>query len=140
MRIVHGSRIKSLKEQFRDLDWLTLEGWMNYMDILTGKTIGDFSKPQDLAGSMGLEFGPRAGTEDNVRVTRAMLAGNVRLGQENTGQSTARSTFFSARFARCYNISPNEIRCLHLKMGTYEEKLKFKTGMKHFFQNRQIIF
>ena len=39
VRIVHGSRIKSLKEQFRDLDWLTLEGWMNYMDILTGKTI-----------------------------------------------------------------------------------------------------
>ena len=93
VRIVHGSRIKSLKEQFRDLDWLTLKGWMNYMDILTGKSIGDFSKPQDLAGSMGLEFGPRAGmrhwTEENIRVTQAMLAGNVRLGQENIGQSTA---------------------------------------------------
>ena len=94
--------------------------------------------------NIGLEFGPRAGirhwTEENIRVTRAMLAGNVRLGQENIGQSAARSTFFSARFARCYNISPNEIRCLHLKVGTYEEKLKFKTGMKHFFMNRQIIF
>ena len=114
------------------------------MDILTGKTIGDHSKPEDLARSMGLEFGPRAGKrhweDQNIRVTRAMLAGNVRLGQENIGQSTARSVFFSARFARCYNISPPEIRCLNLNIGTFDDKLKFKTGMKHFFQNRQIIF
>ena len=60
VRIVYGSRTKSLKEQFRELDWFTLEDWINYMDILTGKTIGDFSQPQDIAGSMGLEFGPRA--------------------------------------------------------------------------------
>ena len=80
---------------------------------------------------MGLEFGPRSGvrywSEKNIRITRTMLAGNVRLGQANIGPSSARSTFFSARFARCYNISPNEIRCLHIKM--YEEKMKIKTWM-----------
>ena len=72
-----------LHSLYRELDWLTLEGWINYMDILTGKTFGDFSKPQDLAASMGSEFGPRAGvrhwSEQNNRVTRAMLVGNVRL-------------------------------------------------------------
>ena len=143
-KIVYGSRQVPLKQQYWYLDWLTLEGWINYMDILTGATISDFNKPQDLAGSMGREFNMRAGKrhweEENVRVTRAMLAGNIRLGQENIGQSHARSVFFSARYARCHNISPTELRCLNLNVGTYEEKLRFKTGMKHFFQNRQIIF
>ena len=106
--------------------------------------VENFGRPEDLSRSLGREAGPRAGQrhweEKNIRVTRAMLAGNVRLGQENLGQSAARSVFFSARFARCYNISPPEIRCLSLNVGTYDEKLRFKTGMKHFFQNRQVIF
>ena len=68
---------------------------MNYMDRLTGSTISDFDKQHDLARSMGREANIRAGKqhwlEENVRVTRAMLAGNIRLGQENIGQSHARS-------------------------------------------------
>ena len=143
-KIVYGSRSVPLKQQYRYLDWLTLEGWMNYMDMLTGSTITDFDKPQGLARSMGREANIRAGKqhwlEDNVRVTRAMLAGNIRLGQENIGQSHACSVFFSARYARCHNISPPELRGLNLNIGTYEEKLRFKTGMKHFFQSRQILF
>ena len=142
--IVYGSRTVPLKHQYWELDWLTLEGWMNYMDMLTGSTISDFDKPQDIARSMGREANIRAGKqhwlEENVWVTRAMPAGNIRLGQENIGQSHARSVFFSARYARCHNTSPQELRGLNLNTGTYEEKLQLKTGMKHFFQRRQIIF
>ena len=58
------------------------------MDILKGKTIGDFSKPQNLTSSMRLEFGPKARIRhwsvQNIRVMRAMMALKVRLGQERT--------------------------------------------------------
>ena len=43
-KIVHGERKVKLKYQFQELDWLTLEGWIKYLDVLKGKTIGDFRK------------------------------------------------------------------------------------------------
>ena len=129
-KTVYGSRTVPLKHQYWELDWLTLEGWMNYMDILTGSTISDFDKPQDLARSMGREANIRAGKqhwlEENVRVTRAMLAGNIRLGQENIGQSHAHSVFFSARYARCHNISPQELRGLNLNTALLCKSLDSK--------------
>ena len=30
----------------------SLEGWINYLDVLTGKTIGDFRKPIDVAAKI----------------------------------------------------------------------------------------
>ena len=51
-KIVHGGSTTPFMYQFKELDWLTLEGWINYIDILSGKTIGDHSKPEDLARSM----------------------------------------------------------------------------------------
>ena len=38
-RIVNGESNVKLKYQFQELDWLTLEGWINYMEVLIGKTI-----------------------------------------------------------------------------------------------------
>ena len=47
VRMVHGRKTKSMKDFFREQHWLTLEGWINYIDILLGKIIGDFSKLQE---------------------------------------------------------------------------------------------
>ena len=143
-KIVHGERNVKLKYQFQELDWLTLEGWINYLDVLTGKTIGDFRKPIDLAAKIGQNHELRAGirhwTEEQQRITRAMLAGKLKMGSENLGQSTARSLFFTARYVRAVNSLPTDIRCLNLNSGTYEDKLKFKSGTRGYFQLHQKFF
>ena len=76
-----------------------MEGWFNYLDVLTGKTIGDFRKPINLAAKIGqnheLKVGIKHWTEEQQRITRAMLAGKLKMGSENLGQSTARSLFFT---------------------------------------------
>ena len=112
------------------------------MDVLKGKTIGDFRKP--IAAKLGQNHKLRAGirhrTEEQQRVTRAILAGKLKMGSENLGQSTARSLFFTARYVRAINSLPIEVRCVNLSSGTYDDKLKLKSGARCFFQLNKKFF
>ena len=119
-----------MKYQFHELNWLTFEGWKNYLDGLTGKTIGDFQKPLELAAKIQqnheLQSGFQHWTDDYQRMTRAKLAGKLKLESENLGQSTARSLFFTARYVRAVISLPMDTRYVNLNLANYEEKLNFK--------------
>ena len=114
------------------------------MDVLTGKTIGDFRKPIDLAAKIGQNHELRAGikhwTDEQQRITRAMLTGKLKMASENLGQSTARSLFFTARYISAVNSLPTYIRCVNLNSRSYDDKLKFKLGARDFFQLNQKFF
>ena len=96
--------------QFVDLNWLTLEGWINYLDVFEGKSIGDYQNPLDLAAKVYQRQQDTAGDQlwnyRYQRITRALLAGKVRLDGENIGQFTARKKFFIPRYVRALNYLP----------------------------------
>ena len=110
-RIVHGDRRVKLKYQYQELDWLTLEGWINYMDVLTGKTIGAFQKPLDLSAKIGqnreLRTGIKYWTEENQRALNSL---------------------------------PTDTRCVNLDLASYEEKLQFKNDTKGYYMLHQGFF
>ena len=69
-RIVDHDRRAKLKYQFVDLNYLHLEGWINYLDILT---VGNYQKSMDLAANKGQNKELRAGVQhrrkENQRVS-----------------------------------------------------------------------
>ena len=136
-RVVSGDRISRTKQVFIDLDWLSFEGWQNYLDVLTGKTMTDFQKPLDMASRIYQNQRETAGdqlwNEENQRITRAMIAGKIRIGANNMGISTARNLSFTSRFVRQMNLLPTETRCTNLSTAKFEERAKFKCDTRAYF-------
>ena len=117
---------------------------MNYLDVLTGKTIGDFQKPLDMAAKVYQQQQSTAGDQlwniENERVTRAMLAGKIRVGGHNIGLSTARQNFFTGRYVRTLNLLPSSIRTINLSTANFEERMRFKQAARGYFMLHQSFF
>ena len=140
-RVVQGDWSSKLKQVFVDLNWLSFEGWQNYLDVLTGKTMADFQKPLDLASKIYQNIRATAGdqlwNEENQRITRAMVAGKIMIGGHNMGTTTARHQSFTARYVRQINLLPTETRCTNLSTAKFIDKEKFKCDTRSYFMLHQ---
>ena len=52
-RVVKQDWTNSAKQVHISLNYLSLDGWIKYMDNMTAKTIMDFRKPVDMANKLG---------------------------------------------------------------------------------------
>ena len=108
-RVVLQDFTNSTRNVHESLKVLSLDGWIRYLDIMSGKKIIDFQKPRDLMEKLinnaredhTVLFG--RSMEERTMMTRAMMRGNLRYTADNTTTYTPRHNSFIPRFVRLHN-------------------------------------
>ena len=134
-RIVSGDYVSSVPKLHEDHEALSLDGWIQFMDVMTGRSIRDYIKPEDMSRKLDNDGG-----DPYLHNTRGRAAGMVAYTQENTSTYHPRWRSFLPRFVRTYRALPRDITTANLVVSSYTEKLLMKTRIREFIILKQIYY
>ena len=118
----------------RDLNVLSIDGWIRYMTIMEGKRILDFQKPVDMKNKISDQIvddmrtapvGPTQ-VEDRNILTRALMRGNIRYTAANSTNYHPRFTSFIPRFVRDFKRLDAVTKSWNLQEGDYKMRESFR--------------
>ena len=145
-RVVKQDFSSSTRSVHESLKMLSLDGWIRYLDLMTGKKIIDFQKPRDMMEKLinnaredhVVLFGRTM--EERTMMTRAMMRGNLRYTADNTTTYTPRHNSFIPRFVRLYNQLDGITKSKNLATSPWYEKDEFRLDVKYKCFKEQIYY
>ena len=137
-RTISNDWKSSVRTVHDNLKAFSLDGWIQYMDVMSGKNIRDFHKPEDLSDKIGANY-----RDERLEVrynTRARAGGAITYTAENTSTFTPRHNSYIPRLIRTHNKIPYSCRSAHLMKSNYFEIKQMKEDLKDFIRNNQIFY
>ena len=105
------------------------------MDVMTGRSIRDFIKPEDMSRKLDSD-----GRDPYLPNTRSRAAGMFAYTQDNTSSYHPRWKSFLPRFVRTYRNIPRDLTTANLVTSSYTEKLLMKTRIREYIRLKQIYY
>ena len=134
-RIITGDYHSSPRQLHENEQALSLDGWIQFMDVMSGRSISDFIKPEDMANKIS-----SSNPDPYLPNTRGRTEGRIPYTQLNTSTYHPRWKSYLPRYVRTYNSIPRDITTANLVTSTYTEKLLMKTRVKEFIKMKQIYY
>ena len=137
-RVITNDWKSSVGALHRSLDAFLYDGWVKYMDVMTGKSISNFNKPEDLSDKIRGNF-----RDEDLEArynTRARARGQIPYTAENTSNYNPRHTSFLPRMIREYNKMATELSSAHLITSSQTEIKKMKEDVKYLIRKNQIYY
>ena len=157
-RVVKQDWTNSSRQVHISLQYLSLDGWIKYMDYMTAKTMMDFRKPVDMANKLGdqclgvYQAVRREQWEERERrdkleealhgvtgvLTRALIKGKLRYTKDNSSTFHPRMSSFIPRALRVFNQVDQATSSIQLNTASWLEKKDLKLRIRdHCFQNQE---
>ena len=91
-RVVSGDYKSGVKDLHENMKALSLDGWIQFMDVMSGRTCSDYIKPEDMAHKISTN------NEDPfLPNTRGRAAGRITYTDLNTSSYTPRYSSYLPR-------------------------------------------
>ena len=135
LRIVSGDYKSGVKELHENMRALSLDGWIQFMDVMSGRTCSDYIKPEDMAHKISTN------NEDPfLPNTRGRAAGMITYTDLNTSSYTPRYSSYLPRYVRTYNKIPRDVTATNLVLSSASERHDMKKKVKDFIRLNQIYY
>ena len=159
-RVVKQDWTSPIKDVHISLNYLSLDGWIKYMDYMTAKTIMNFRKPVDMANKLGdqclgvFQTIRREQWEERDRrdkleealhgvtgvLTRAIIKGKLRYTKDNSSTFHPRMSSFIPRSLRIYNQVDQSTSSIQLNTANWLQKKELKLRVReHCFLNQEYL-
>ena len=159
-RVVKQDWTSPIKDVHISLNYLSLDGWIKYMDYMTAKTIMNFRKPVDMANKLGdqclgvfqsirkeqwEERDRRDKLEEALHgvtgvLTRAIIKGKLRYTKDNSSTFHPRMSSFIPRSLRIYNQVDQSTSSIQLNTANWLQKKELKLRVReHCFLNQEYL-
>ena len=157
-RVVKQDWTNSVKQVHISLNYLSLDGWIKFMDYMTAKTIMDFRKPVDMANKLGdqclgiFQTIRKEQWEERERrdkleealygvtgvLTRALIKGKLRYTKDNSSTFHPRMSSFIPRSLRIFNQVDQSTSSIQLNTANWLQKKDLKLRVReHCFLNQE---
>ena len=137
-RVITNDWKSSVGALHRGLDAFSYDGWVKYLDVMTGKSISNFNKPEDLSDKIRGNF-----RDEDLEArynTRVRACGQIPYTAENTSNYNPRHTSFLPRMIREYNKMATELSSAHLITSTQMEIKKMREDVKYLIKKNRIYY